>query len=98
MLPLMVVAGDSSLLLQQIRCVFPRAFNFSWEPVGDRMNRKTCNFELHIEINLDYDKTKEPMKKLDERKKAWQKITPAAQVERLKVRQLINFLVSFRYW
>lgn len=62
------------------------------------MNRKTCNFELHIEINLDYDKAKEPMKKLDERKKAWQKITPAAQVERLKVRQLINFLVSFRYW
>ena len=49
------------------------------------MNRETSNFELHIEINHDYDKKEE--KELEEKRKIWQKITPAAQVERLKVKQ-----------
>ena len=58
------------------------------------MNRESSNFELQIEVNLEYDKS-EPTEVNPDKKKAWQKITPAAQVERVKVRSFYYFLPHF---
>ena len=53
----------------------------------DRMNRESNNFELQMETNFDYNNHID----LDKKKFA-QKITPAIQVERIKV--IIKFFKS----
>jgi hypothetical protein len=53
----------------------------------DRMNRESNNYELQMETNFDYNNHID----LDKKKFA-QKITPAIQVERIKV--IIKFFKS----
>jgi hypothetical protein len=67
--------------------VYPLAYNFCWESVRDRMNRDTGKFELLLEVNLDSGRS--DSESGGSAKKTWQKLTPAAQVERLKVTKLI---------
>ena len=67
----------------QIRCVFPNAYIYNWERVRDRMNRDTNNYELHMQVNFEFNKKQEDVNSGE--KKVHQKFTPGLQSERLRV-------------
>ena len=70
--------------LKQIRCVFPKAYVYTWEKILDRLGRHSSGeYELHMIPELDYNKSAYASEVIDPKGHA--KLGPKEKVERLKL-------------
>ena len=73
-----------NIYLQQIRCVFPKAYAYTWEKILDRLGRHSSGeYELHMIPELDYNKSACTSEAIDQKGNV--KLGPREKVERLKL-------------
>ena len=74
--------------LRQIRCVFPKAYHYTWDKILDRLGRHTSgDYELQMSPNMNYNEPDDTSSSNNERVKGniQSKMSPRDQIEREKL-------------